>query len=294
VSGEERDLDETVAATLAAWREDPWFVFAYEKAASIRISLTRELLRELAFHPFEAGRRVVLVRDADRMREDQYSAMLKSIEEPGAKTVWILTTSRPNRLPATIRSRTQRVRFRPLTESVIAGVLTDRVGLPDRDARMLAALASGSLGRALVLRDAQPLAARDEALGLLALARRGDPAALWKAVQAVNAFGRAGRETLRRMLEFQSLWLRDVLRARYGAPRDALVHRDREAEIRREAERVDARETRRRLMILEEALGAIEGNVSVDLALFSAMSRLADPDLGRGEWPRHATARWDY
>ena len=32
----------------------------------------------------------------------------------------------------------------------------------------------------------------------------------------------------------------------------------------------------------------------VILALFSAMSRLADPDLGRGEWPRHATTRWDY
>src|SRR5262249_12395307 len=108
LSGEERDLDETVAETLAAWRQDPFFVFTYEKAASIRLSVTRELLRELAFKPFEAPRRVVVVRDADRMREDQYSAMLESIEEPGASTVWVLTTARPSRLPATIRSRCQR------------------------------------------------------------------------------------------------------------------------------------------------------------------------------------------
>src|SRR5205085_5800471 len=117
VSGEERELDETIASTLEAMREDPFFVFSYEKAASIRLSMTRELLKELAFKPYEAAHRVVAVRDADRMREDQYSAMLKSLEEPGAATVWILTTSRPSRLPATIRSRCQQVRFRPLPEA---------------------------------------------------------------------------------------------------------------------------------------------------------------------------------
>src|SRR5439155_4290284 len=94
LSGKEKDLNDTIAATLAAWREDPLFVFSYEKAASIRLSITRDLLRELAFKPFEAQRRVVVVRDADRMREDQYSAMLKAIEEPGASSLWVLTTAR--------------------------------------------------------------------------------------------------------------------------------------------------------------------------------------------------------
>jgi len=294
VSGEEKELDDTIAETLAAWREDPFYVFAYEKAASIRLSLTRDLLRELAFKPFEAGRRVVVVRDADRMREDQCSALLKSIEEPGASTVWILTTSRPSRLPATIRSRCQRVRFLALSESTIGGFLERRAGVSARDARMLAALSGGSLARALALRDAQPLELRNQALALVEPALRGDSAGLWKAVQAFNRFGRAGRETLRRLLEFQELWLRDLLRARYGAPRESLVNRDREAEIRRQAERTDATEIRRRLMVLEEALRAIEGNVTADLALFSAMTRVAEPRFREARWPRHATGRWDY
>ncbi|HEY6867214.1 MAG TPA: hypothetical protein VI792_08155, partial [Candidatus Eisenbacteria bacterium] len=144
VSGEEKDLDETIAGTLQAVREDPLHVFAYEKAASIRLSLTRELLRELAYRPFEAARRVVVVRDADRMREDQYSAMLKSIEEPGASTVWVLTTARLQRLPATIRSRCQRVRFAPLDDAVIAEFLERRAGVRAHEARLLAGLASGS------------------------------------------------------------------------------------------------------------------------------------------------------
>ncbi len=294
VSGEEKDLDKTVAETQQALREDPFFVFNYEKAASIRLSLTRELLRELAYRPYEAERRVVVVRDADRMREDQYSALLKSIEEPGASTVWVLTTARASRLPATIPSRCQRVRFAPLPEPAIRQFLEQRAGVGNSDARLLAALSGGSLARALTLRDGTPLKERDRALALLEPALRGDPASLWLAVRDVTNFGRAGREVLRRMVEFNQLWLRDLLRARYGAPREALVNRDRETEIRRQAELTGPAEIRRRLMVLEEMLRTIEGNVTPELAMFSALSRLGGERVAGDPWPPHPTARWDY
>ncbi|HYM80588.1 MAG TPA: hypothetical protein VEY91_04140 [Candidatus Limnocylindria bacterium] len=294
VSGEERELDETVQETLAAVREDPWFVFTYEKAASIRLSLTRELLRELAYAPFEAARRAVVVRDADRMREDQYSALLKSIEEPGASTVWVLTTARPARLPATVRSRCQVVRFAPIPESTLAEFLAGRVSIPPKEALLLAALASGSLGRALVLRDGEPLRLRDEALSVLEPALRGDSAGLWRAAQSFMNYGRTGRETLRRMIEFHELWLRDLLRAKVGAPREALVNRDREAEIRRQAEGLAPSEIRRRLLVLEEALRSLEGNVTADLTVFSAMARVAGARFGEHDWPPHDAGRWDY
>jgi DNA polymerase-3 subunit delta' len=294
VSGEEKDLEETVADTQQALREDPFYVFRYEKAASIRLSLTRELLRELAFRPYEAERRVVVVRDADRMREDQYSALLKSLEEPGASTVWVLTTSRPSRLPATILSRCQRVRFTPLAEKLIQRFLEERVGLASPEATLLAALSGGSLGRALVLRDGKPHEERDQALALLGPALRGDPATLWRSVQAFNKFGRAGREVLRRMVEFHELWLRDLLRARYGAPREELVNRDREADIREQAKILGPAEIRRRLLVLEEMLRTIEGNVTPELAMFSALSRVAGERFAGESWPAHPTARWDY
>ncbi len=294
VSGEEKELDSTVAETIAALREDPLFVFTYEKAASIRLSLTRELIRELGFHPFEAARRVVVVRDADRMREDQYSALLKSIEEPGPSTVWVLSSSRPNRLPATIRSRCQRVRFAALSEEAIATFLARRANVKPDAARLLAALASGSLARALTLREAEPLKLRDEALALIEPALRGDAQGLWKASQGFMKYGRTGRETLRRMIEFHELWLRDLLRARYGAPRELLANRDREDDLRRQAQQVDAHEIRRRLTVLEEALRSIDGNVTADMTVFSAMARVAGGRFGEGEWPPHPAGRWDY
>jgi len=294
VSGEEKELEGTVAETIAALRRDPLFVFAYEKAASIRLSLTRELIRELAFQPFEAARRVVVVRDADRMREDQYSALLKSIEEPGPSTLWVLSSSRPHRLPATIRSRCQRVRFAPLSEAAIAAFLEERAGVKPAAARLLAALSSGSLARALTLRDAEPLELRDEALALLEPALRGDAQKLWQESQRFMKYGRTGRETLRRMIEFHELWLRDLLRARYGAPGAQLANRDREQDLRRQALQIDAHEIRRRLTVLEEALRSIDGNVTADMTVFSAMARVAGARLGEGEWPPHPAGRWDY
>jgi DNA polymerase III gamma/tau subunit len=110
----------------------------------------------------------------------------------------------------------------------------------------------------------------------------------------MTKFGRAGREVLRRMVEFQQLWLRDLLRARYGAPREELVNRDRETEIRRQAERTEPAEIRRRLMVLEEMLRTIEGNVTPELAMFSALARLSGERSGTDAWPQHPTARWDY
>jgi DNA polymerase-3 subunit delta' len=295
VSGEERELEKSIIPEIMQGvREDPLFVFVYEKAASIRISMTRELLRELSFAPYEAARRVVVVRDADRMREDQYSALLKTLEEPGASTVWVLTTARPPRLPATIRSRCQKVRLAPLSEARLRSFLQTRANVPAKDARILAALSGGSLARALSLRDTNAAAVREEALALLNPAHRKDPARLWKAAQVFMNYGKTGRESLKRMFEFHQLWLRDILRVQAEMPTEALTHGDKEAELQRQAATLTPREIRRRLSILEEAMQSIDGNVTPDLTIFSSLARAAGSRVGEGRWPSHFTARWDY
>jgi DNA polymerase-3 subunit delta' len=294
VSGEERSLEGTIEETLEELRKDPLYVFQYEKAASIRISQTRELIGELGYRPHTASRRVVVVRDCDRMREDQFSALLKSIEEPGASTLWVLTTARLARVPATIRSRCQRVRFRPLAESLVRDQL-QKAGVDEKDARMLAALAGGSLARALAMRDAEPdmKSQRDAALQMLTPALERNPAQLVMAIQKATGYGRAGRERLRMSLEFHQLWLRDALRLRYGADPETLVNRDLVGVLQKLAAQLDAAEIRRRLLVLEEALRSIDGNISPDLTLFSTLARVAGDRLGEGAWPAHATARWD-
>lgn len=270
VMGDEDD-PESIAETLQGVADDEHYVFTYEKASSIRIGLTRDLLRELAYRPYEARRRVVVMRDADRMREDQYSAMLKSLEEPGASTLWILTTARPNRLPPTIRSRCLKVRFRSLTDQEIEGYLSERVGLSAGPARLLAALSSGSLSRALTLRSENVAGLRDDALRILGAANTGDPSRMLAA--AGEAASWSNREKMRRTLEFQFLLLRDVLRLKHGAPEDAIVNRDRLADLKRVADAVEVKEIKRRAALLDEVSRAIDSNVTPEAAFFSAYAR---------------------
>ena len=269
----DEDDPESIAEVLQAAADDPHHVFTYEKAASIRIGLTRDLLRELAYKPYEGRRREVILRDADRMREDQYSAMLKSLEEPGASTLWVLTTSRPNRLPPTIRSRCLRVRFTPLAEETIEGYLRERAGVGAAPARLLAALAAGSLSRALTMRGENVAGLRDEALRQLGAANSGDASRILAAANDAAAW--SNREKMRRTLEFQFLLLRDLLRLRHGAPEDALVNRDRIADLKRVAPAVDVKEIRRRTALLEEVARAIDSNVTPEAAFFSAYARWA-------------------
>jgi DNA polymerase-3 subunit delta' len=290
VSGEEATLDEAIGATLEAVRTDPFHVFTYEKAASIRIGLTRELLKELMFKPYEAACRVVVIRDADRMREDQYSAMLKSLEEPGVSTVWVLTTSRPERLPATVRSRCLRLRFLPLAAEVVEGFLTARAAVPPARARLLAAVCAGSLGRALMWRDEDIRVARDAAVAMVRTALGGDAGrVLAESAKVARGWN---RETLRRVLEFQILWLRDVLRLRYGADDEGLVNRDIAADLHKIAGSAEVGEVKRRLRVLEEVGRAIEGNVNPEAAFFSGLARLGHLVPERADdWPEYGMGR---
>jgi len=292
----DEDDPESIAETLSEVANDPHHVFTYEKASSIRIGITRDILKELAFRPYEGRKRVIVLRDADRMREDQYSAMLKSLEEPGASTLWILTSARPNRLPPTIRSRCLKVRFRALTEDEIESYLLDRVGLGAAPSRLLAALASGSLARALTLRTENVAGLRDDALRGLGAANSGDPSRILAA--AGEAASWSNREKMRRTLEFQFLLLRDLLRLKHGAPSNSLVNRDRLADLQKVAGGIEVREIRRRAALLEEVARAIDSNITPELAFFSAYARwgrsLAPDTAERAEaWPGWGRVRLD-
>jgi hypothetical protein len=96
------------------------------------------------------------------------------------------------------------------------------------------------------------------------------------------------------MFEVHQLWLRDLLRAQAGLPRESFANRDHEPEIRRQAARIEAREIRQRLMVLEEALQSIDFNVTAELTIFSALARVAGAHFSENDWPSYTATRWDY
>lgn len=111
----------------------------------------RDLVRDLALLPVEGGARVAIVAGADRMTEDAQSAFLKTLEEPPANTVLILTAADEERLLPTIRSRCIRIRLGPVARPEVEQILVD-AGLVDAPlAARLARLSAGRPGDAISL-----------------------------------------------------------------------------------------------------------------------------------------------
>jgi DNA polymerase III subunit delta' len=67
----------------------------------IRIAAIREIQEQMKFKPLEGGWRVIIIDDADKMRDEAANALLKTLEEPTASNILILVSSRPYSMPAT-------------------------------------------------------------------------------------------------------------------------------------------------------------------------------------------------
>ena len=106
----------------------------------------------LRLTPAEGGWRVVVVDSADDMNRHAANALLKVLEEPSPNALLLLVSHNPGRLLATIRSRCRRLTLKPLGDDQVTELLNlYRPDLEAEDARDLARLGEGSIGRALAL-----------------------------------------------------------------------------------------------------------------------------------------------
>ena len=112
----------------------------------------RPLQKAINFRPVKGSRTVVVVNDAHQMSDAAANAFLKTLEEPPPGVVIILVTSNPETLPATVRSRCQAVYFPPLPVEVVERHLKEKLSLETSQARFVANLSGGSLGKAISLR----------------------------------------------------------------------------------------------------------------------------------------------
>ncbi|WP_130866279.1 DNA polymerase III subunit delta' [Acidipropionibacterium timonense] len=118
---------------------------------SIGVDEVRELVRRAAMSPSRGRRQVVVVEDADRVTERGADALLKAIEEPAPRTVWVLCAPTPEDVIVTIRSRCRRLHLATPRDEAVARLLVDRDGVDPELAGAAARAAQGHIGRARAL-----------------------------------------------------------------------------------------------------------------------------------------------
>ena len=115
---------------------------------SIKIDEVRELLTRTSWAPSMGGWRVVVMEDADRLTESAANALLKAIEEPGLRTVWLLCAPTLHDILTTIRSRCRHIQLHTPADSEVAKFLISKHQIAPKMADFAARVSQGHIGRA--------------------------------------------------------------------------------------------------------------------------------------------------
>jgi len=266
-----------------------------------------ETVRQEVWHPAfrtapEPGRKVFVIREADRLNPAAADVLLKVLEEPPADAVLLLLSARPDELPETVVSRCHVVAFLPLAEPFVARALEDE-GVASDVALLAARLAGGNLGRARRIATGHDgMTFRDAAREALALVAKG-PAGALAAADVVLSSADRYREAMKGELAEELAPFKDA-RGRTEDPFRGVVRRLEERHKRRlrraERDYVDwvllSASSLLRDRILEQAGGdpALRMNLDVEPndepGLRSLPPAAAGRALGRLEETRAAVA----
>ncbi|MCO1655331.1 DNA polymerase III subunit delta' [Pseudonocardia humida] len=142
---------------------------------SISVSEMRALVQLAARRPATAPHQILIITDADRLTEGAANALLKAVEEPPERTVFLLCapSDHPDDVPITIRSRCRVVPLRTPSGESIAQVLTERDGVPSDMAAWAASVSGGHVGRARHLARDPEVRKHREAVLAMPLRMRG-------------------------------------------------------------------------------------------------------------------------
>jgi DNA polymerase-3 subunit delta' len=181
--------------TLALRDHHPNEFVVEPEGRDIHIDTIREEVWQPAFRTApEPGRKVFVIREADRLSPPAADTLLKVLEEPPADTVLLLLSARAHELPETIVSRCHVVTFAALPEAFVVAQL-EAEGVDPTNATLAARLSGGNLGRARrMATDADGLAFRTVAADALAAATTGVDGALAAAVAVIDAAGTYKKE----------------------------------------------------------------------------------------------------
>ncbi|HEX5579506.1 MAG TPA: hypothetical protein VFY43_07575 [Candidatus Limnocylindria bacterium] len=269
-----------------AWREE-------RGTGESIVAAARRWLLASAGSPITAEQRVILVEEADRANEPTQNALLKALEEPSARQMFILVADEPGRLLPTIRSRAQLLRVGPVPKDQLRDWLAEHERLAPERAASVARLAGGLTGRAIDYARAGDLlrwreATQRELLGLLAAgraerfdsvrhlldeaARLGTPADEETDQgddEGPRIAGAAQRAAARRVIEAWRDLARDLLMVAAGRP--ALAGVEQEAELERVAGAIDRRALTAFLELAHRIADGLREHAAPRLALEVAM-----------------------
>lgn len=232
-----------------------------------------EIQRKLSLKSSQGGYKVMLVWLPEKMNVDCANKLLKLLEEPPVKTVFLLVSEQPDMLLSTIVSRTQRVNLHPLSDQEIEGFLRIRYSLVEEDARDIAHRSAGSLLKAMenIQLSEENRLCFDLFVNLMRMAYKRDIRSLKAWSEQVAGMG---RERQKNLLEYCQRMVRENFITNFRHPEMVFMNPDEESFSVRFAPFINERNIFQIMALLEEAQTHIEQNVSARMVFFDMALRM--------------------
>ena len=195
------------------------------KQGLINVDEAEDIVKKLKLKSFEGGFKVMIIWMAEKMNIAAANKLLKLIEEPPEKTVFLLITENEGQIINTIKSRCQALHFPALSEQDIANTLVVNHQVEDKKAANIAHQSEGNLNKALHLlhNDASDLVFEEWFIAWIrtAFKAKGNATVVQQLVSWSETISKTGRETQKRFLEYCLQFFRQALLLNYKS--DALV-----------------------------------------------------------------------
>ena len=192
-----------------------------KKQGQIGVNESLEIVKKLSLKSYEGGYKVMIIWMADKMNIAASNKLLKLLEEPPAKTIFILITEEEDKILQTIQSRCQALHFPKLSEQVIQNALAHREGLPEKQALKIAHQANGDYNKALHLAHHDGGADQFEEWFIqwirAAFKARGNKSAINELITWSESVAGTGRETQKKFLHYCIDFFRQALVLNYQA-----------------------------------------------------------------------------
>jgi len=260
---EEKPCGQCLACSKIAHGSHPDVQVIEGERGTLKIDQMRTLRHEAALSPLEGRWKIYIIRQMEQATAEAANCLLKTLEEPPAHVILMLTASEAEALLPTIVSRCQVLNLRPLATETVQSSLQERWGVDAERARLLARLSGGRLGWAVAASQNDAiLASRERHLDeMMELMGQGRVERLEYAQQLSR-----NPEAAPELLHLWLSWWRDLLLTTSGSSA-GIINIDREDTLRAQAQRYSLGQVRDFVEALRAAAWRLERNANTRLTL---------------------------
>jgi len=242
----------------------PDFHIEEKEGKSFKKEQVEEMMKKIRTLPYEEGKKVFLIKSADKMTIEAQNAFLKTLEEPPEDTIIILIVENTKGLLPTIISRSQILKFSPLKNQEIETYIENKYNIQNEKAHFIASFSKGNMGKAIDLADSDEFnSLREELINIISSSIEKENFRVF----SQSDFFEENSENIELIFSMMLTWFRDLLIYKNTDRNELIINNDKKNILREQAFKLSNRKIHDIIDNILETEDNIKSNVNMKISM---------------------------